>query len=109
MTVAELKELLTAGRHVHLIGIGGVSMFSLAQVLLGAGMKVTGSDLNDSDNVANLRDQGVTVYPGHFPENLEGAELVIRTAAVHDDNPEIQAAREQGIPVFERAQAWVPL
>ena len=106
MTVAELKELLTAGRHVHLIGIGGVSMFSLAQVLLGAGMKVTGSDLNDSDNVANLRDQGVTVYPGHFPENLEGAELVIRTAAVHDDNPEIQAAREQGIPVFERAQAW---
>ena len=106
MTVAECKEFLTAGRHAHLIGIGGVSMSSLAEVLHEAGLVVTGSDMSESANVAHLRSLGITIFQGHHPENLAGAELVIRTAAVHDDNPEIMAAREAGIPVFERAQAW---
>ena len=107
MTVTELKKLLTPGRRVHLVGIGGVSMFPLAQVLRGAGLMVTGSDFNpDSPNVQTLRAQGVKVFIGHHAENVNDAELVIRTAAVHDDNPEIAAAREQNIPVFERSQAW---
>lgn len=54
MTVTELKEYLTAGRHVHLIGIGGVSMFPLAEVLKGAGLVVTGSDIHENDNVDHL-------------------------------------------------------
>ena len=106
MTVNQLKTLLTPGRNIHLVGIGGVSMFPLAEVLRGAGMHITGSDMKESPNVLRLKEEGVTVFPGHFPENVANAELVIRTAAVHDDNPEIVAAREKGIPVFERAQAW---
>lgn len=106
MTVAELKEYLTAGRHVHLIGIGGVSMFPLAEVLKRIGMIVTGSDSHENANVDHLITQGIDVHLGHRSENVRGADLVIRTAAVHDDNPEIQAAHAAGIPVFERGQAW---
>lgn len=107
MTVQDCKNLLTPGRRVHLVGIGGVSMFPLAQVLRGMGLRITGSDFNaESPNVRTLRAQGVQVFLGHHPENVEEAELVIRTAAVHDDNPEIAAARQRGLPVFERSQAW---
>lgn len=106
MTVNDLKLLLTAGRRIHLVGIGGVSMFPLAEVLRGAGCVITGSDFKESANVLHLKKEGVTVFMGHHPENVENAEVVIRTAAVHDDNPEIAAARAKGIPVFERAQAW---
>lgn len=81
MTVTELKEYLTAGRHVHLIGIGGVSMFPLAEVLKGAGLVVTGSDIHENDNVDHLIAQGIDVHLGHRPENIQGAELIIRTAA----------------------------
>lgn len=103
--VTELKAKLIPGCHAHLVGVGGVSMFPLAEMLLGRGLTVSGSDQKESDHVARLRSQGVTVYLGHFPENVAGADLVIRTAAVHDDNPEIAAARAAGIPVYERAQA----
>lgn len=107
MTVQDCKNLLTPGRRVHLVGIGGVSMYPLSQVLLGMGLSVTGSDFNpDSPNVRHLKEQGVQVFLGHHAENVEGAELIIRTAAVHDDNPEIVAARTRGVPVFERSQAW---
>lgn len=107
MTVQDCKNLLTPGRRVHLVGVGGVSMFPLSQVLRGMGMRVTGSDFNpDSPNVKTLTAQGVQVFLGHHAENVALAELVIRTAAVHDDNPEIAAARALGIPVFERSQAW---
>lgn len=106
MTVNDLKKLLTPGRRIHLVGIGGVSMFPLAEVLRGAGCVITGSDFKESANVLHLKKEGVTVFMGHHPENVENAEVVIRTAAVHDDNPEIAAARAKDIPVFERAQAW---
>lgn len=103
----EFDNFLSPGRKGHLIGIGGVSMSSLAEVLNGMGIIVTGSDTNDSDNVKNLRKLGIDVKIGHFAENItDDTEFVVRTAAVHDDNPEIIAAREKGIPVFERSQAW---
>ena len=101
-----INEYLRPGVRAHLMGVGGVSMEPLAEVLNGMGLRVSGSDVRDSEAVARLRGLGVRVYIGHAPENVAGAELVIRTAAVHDDNPEIVAARAQGIPVFERAQAW---
>lgn len=103
--VSELKAMLKPGCRAHLVGVGGVSMYPLAEMLLSRGVLVSGSDMRDSDHLAHLRSQGVTIYLGHFPENIQGAGLVIRTAAVHDDNPEIAAARAAGIPVFERAQA----
>ena len=86
--------------------IGGVSMSPLAEVLQGEGLVITGSDVKESLAVEHLRSLGIPVVIGHLPESVEGKDLVIRTAAVHDSNPEIAAAHALGIPVFERAQAW---
>ena len=100
-------NFLSPGRKGHLVGIGGVSMSSLAEVLCGMGLNITGSDMNETANVRNLRAHGIQVISGHHAENItDDVEFVVRTAAVHDDNPEILAAREKGIPVFERTQAW---
>ena len=102
----KITEYLTSGHHVHLVGIGGVSMRPLGLVLKGMGMEVTGSDMNASVSTDELIEQGIPVAIGHRAENIEGADCIIRTAAAHNDNPEIAAARAAGIPVFERAQAW---
>ncbi len=102
----KIAKYLEPGRHVHLVGIGGVSMRPLGLVLKGMGMEVTGSDMSASASTQELEAQGIPVAIGHHAENIEGAECIIRTAAAHNDNPEIAAARAAGIPVFERAQAW---
>ena len=105
--MAEFDNYLSPGRRGHLIGIGGVSMSSLAEVLTGMGILVTGSDMNEGSNVDSLRAKGIEVKIGHNAANItREVEFVVRTAAVHDDNPEIMAARAMGIPVFERTQAW---
>lgn len=101
-----IESYLVPGSHVHLIGIGGVSMRPLGLVLKGMGMLVTGSDMNSSVSTDELISKGIQVFIGHRAENIEGADCIIRTAAVHNDNPEIAAARAAGVPVFERAQAW---
>ena len=101
-----IEKYLKPGCHVHLVGIGGVSMRPLGLVLKGMGMVVTGSDMNSSVSTDELIEQGIPVSIGHSAENISGAECIIRTAAAHNDNPEIAAARAAGIPVFERAQAW---
>ncbi len=106
MTVNQIYDYIQPGKRAHLVGIGGVSMASLAEVLLGSGVVITGSDQRESATVLHLRALGIPVTIGHFPENVEGADCVVRTAAVHDSNPEIAAAHARGIPVFERAQAW---
>ena len=102
----ELKQYLMPGKHIHLVGIGGVSMRPLGLVLQGMGMIVTGSDMNASVSTDELIAKGIAVSIGHKAENIQGADCIIRTAAAHNDNPEIAAARSAGIPVFERAQAW---
>ena len=101
-----LKEYLQPGKRVHLVGIGGVSMRPLGLVLQGMGMIVTGSDMNASVSTDELIAKGIAVKIGHSQENIIGADCIIRTAAAHNDNPEIAGARSLGIPVFERAQAW---
>lgn len=106
MSSINIDSLLVPGKRAHLVGIGGVSMRPLAEVLHGMGMQITGSDMNESEAVASLRQLGIDVRIGHFADSVTGADLVIRTAAVHDDNPEIVSARKQNVPVFERAQAW---
>ena len=107
MTKSNLIEtFFQPGRRVHLVGIGGVSMRPLGLVLKGMGMIVTGSDMNASVSTDELIAKGIHVEIGHRAENIGNAECIIRTAAAHNDNPEIAAARAAGIPVFERAQAW---
>ena len=101
-----IQNYIRPGAWAHLVGIGGVSMSPLAEVLHGRGVLVTGSDMHESAAVSHLRALGIPVTIGHLPQSVQGADCVIRTAAVHDDNPEIAAAHAAGIPVFERAQAW---
>ena len=102
----ELKPYLVPGKRVHLVGIGGVSMRPLGLVLQGMGLVVTGSDMNSSVSTDELIAHGIQVSIGHSEENVIGADCIIRTAAAHNDNPEIAGARRMGIPMFERAQAW---
>ncbi len=106
MNVSELEAYIKPGSHAHLVGIGGVSMSPLAEVLLIMGLIVTGSDVSESTSVTHLRSLGITVYIGHAAGNISGADFIIRTAAVRDENAEVSAAREINVPVFERAQAW---
>lgn len=102
----KIKSYLVPGKHVHLVGIGGVSMRPLGLVLQDMGIHVTGSDMNSSVSTDELKAHGIKVYIGHSAQNIQNADCIIRTAAAHNDNPEIAAARAMGIPIFERAQAW---
>ena len=105
-TDTKIQHYIAPGRRVHLAGIGGVSMSPLAEVLHGMGLAVQGSDQAESPAVDHLRSLGISVHVGHDSSDIEGAEFLIRTAAIHDDNPEIAAAHARGVPVFERAEAW---
>ena len=100
------NDFLVPGKRVHLVGIGGVSMCPLAEVLRRMGMEVQGSDMTESKTVLHLRELGIEVAIGHNAENLGECDVVVRTAAVRDSNPEIAGAVARGIPVYERAQAW---
>lgn len=103
----QIKELLiNKGNVVHFVGIGGVSMSALAEVCLFHGLAVRGSDMRSGLYTERLCALGVDVRIGHCAENVTGADVVIRTSAIKDDNPEISRARELGIPVLERAEAW---
>lgn len=105
--MSDFENYLVPGKKGHLIGIGGVSMSPLAEVLQDAGLQIVGSDLHESDNTRMLREKGVQVTIGHSAENItDDLDFIVRTAAVHDDNPEIVSAQNAGIPVFERTQAW---
>ena len=107
LAMTGFEKYLTPGKKGHLIGVGGVSMSPLAEVLAGMGLKIDGSDMSESEKTEHLRTLGVKVNIGHSAGNLApDADFVVRTAAVHDENPEIVAAHERGIPVFERTQAW---
>lgn len=103
----DFEQYLVPGKKGLLIGIGGVSMSPLAEVLHDAGLAIVGSDMNESNNTLLLREKGISIHIGHDASNVEGdIDFVVRTAAVHDENPEIAAAHQRGIPVFERTQAW---
>ena len=90
---------------IHFVGIGGAGMSGLARVLARQGVQVTGSDLRESPTLAALRlESGIQAQAGHAAANLNGATLVVASAAVKKDNPEMAAAREKGIPVISRAE-----
>ena len=106
MNDLNFNEILRSDAPIHLIGIGGVSMRALAKRLKNMGANVRGSDRDSSIYTLQLDEQGIPVAIGHRPDNVRDAGLIIRTAAIHDDNPEIAAARAAGIPVISRAEAW---
>src|SRR4051794_10384560 len=89
---------------IHFVGIGGIGMSGIAEVLANLGYRVQGSDVADSANVKRLRDQGIRVIVGHDARNLEGAAVVVVSTAIKRDNPELMAARAQRLPVVRRAE-----
>ena len=106
MNDLNFTEILHTGSPVHLIGVGGVSMRALAKMLKDMGANVRGSDRDSSIYTLQLDEMGIPVSIGHRPDNVREAALIIRTAAIHDDNPEIVAANRAGIPIISRAEAW---
>jgi len=98
-----VKPLDRVQQHIHIVGIGGAGMSPLARILHQMGHTVTGSDLYLSPVTEGLRALGLTIYEGHQPQHIAGADLVVTTAAARPDNPELMAARERGIPVLKGA------
>lgn len=99
------REIIPEGvKHIHCIGIGGSGMFPLVQILHKKGYQISGSDNNESDIVAAERAMGIPVVMGQKAENIEGADLILYSAAIMETNPELQAARESGIPLWERSR-----
>jgi len=94
---------------VHFVGIGGIGMSGIAEVLVNLGYTVTGSDVADSANVKRLRDKGIKVAIGHRPENIDGADVVVVSSAIKQDNPELVAARAKRLPVVRRAEMLAEL
>ncbi|MDO4265102.1 MAG: UDP-N-acetylmuramate--L-alanine ligase [Eubacteriales bacterium] len=89
---------------VHFIGIGGISMSGLAEILLDEGFTVSGSDMKDSELCGHLRQAGAQIAIGQRAENIQNPDVVVYTAAIHPDNPEFAAAKEKGIPMLSRAE-----
>src|SRR5438094_1167495 len=96
-------------KHVHFVGIGGIGMSGIAEVLLNLGYRVTGSDVRVTAITARLEKCGATVYPRHVAENVKGAHVVVTSSAVLPDNPEIQEAERCKIPVIARAEMLAEL
>ena len=93
----------------HIIGIGGIGMSAIAEILLAKGYSVQGSDQKDSANVRRLRTHGVRVFVGHDAVNLVGARSVVISSAVKEGNPELEAARAKGLPIIRRAEMLAEL
>ena len=96
-------------QHIHFVGIGGVGMSGIAEVLLTLGYRVTGSDARRSETVERLERLGAKVYVGHAAAQVEGAHVVVSSSAVARDNVEVAAARQRGIPVIARAEMLAEL
>ena len=103
MVIAGSEKSTSRKTRVHFIGIGGSGLSAIARLLMESGYIVTGSDKTLSPFAVDLQQAGVTVYVGHHPRNIAGSDWVVRSSAIPDDNPEVEAARQKGIPVYNRA------
>lgn len=104
--MCEIDNLLKQVKRIHFIGIGGSGMCPIAEILHSHGYTITGSDNNTGDNIIKLRSMGIDVTLGQKAENIVGAEMIIYTAAILKDNPELVAAKQSGIPCFERSKIF---
>ena len=90
-------------RSYHFIGIGGMGMRALARILINKGFNVSGSDISDSPALSEFKNHGVSIYIGHKKENIENADVIIISSAIHPNNPEILEAEARSIPIFHRS------
>ena len=91
-------------RKIHFVGIGGIGMSGIAEILLNQGFEVSGSDLNLTEITKRLADLGAEIYEGHSPDNVKDADVLVYSSAVIPDNPEVRAAAERNIPIIKRAE-----
>ena len=98
------SNILKDKKHIHFIGIGGSGMYPLAQILHSQGYFITGSDNNETSTLEAVRKMGIEVFIGQRAENIQGADLIVHTSAIMEDNPELISARKSGVPVLERAE-----
>ncbi len=96
-------HLLDNKKRIHFIGIGGSGMCPLAEILMSEGFEIQGSDMNEGETLDKIKGYGIPVFMGHKAENIDGAELVVYSAAVKKDNPERAEAEKRGIPCIERS------
>ncbi len=96
-------------KHIHFVGIGGIGMSGIAELLVNLGYKVSGSDLSRSKITKRLAQLGCTVHKGHNSEWIEGSDVVVASSAIAENNPELEAARELGVPVIMRAEMLAEL
>ena len=96
-------HILQGKKHLHFIGIGGSGMYPLVQILHKKGYYITGSDNNETDTLAAERALGIPIFMGQRAENIQGADLIVYTAAIMADNPELIAAMESDVPAIERS------
>ncbi|MFC1524045.1 UDP-N-acetylmuramate--L-alanine ligase [Thermodesulfobacteriota bacterium] len=96
-------------QHIHFVGIGGIGMSGIAELLLNLGYRVSGSDLRKTKITRRLTRLGGSIHIGHYGESIEGADVVVTSSAVRDDNPEVIAARNQHVPVIPRAEMLAEL
>lgn len=89
---------------VHFVGIGGIGMSGIAELLINLGFNVSGSDLNDSEIIQNLKSKGAEIFEGHHASNVNDCEVMVYSSAVPSDNPELMAAKDRGIPIIKRAE-----
>lgn len=101
-----IDELLKQIKRIHFIGIGGSGMCPLAEIMHAEGYEVTGSDVNESEPLSRIRKLGIPVSMPQKAENIEGAEMIVYTAALLPDNPELVAAKASGIPTYERSKLF---
>jgi UDP-N-acetylmuramate--alanine ligase len=91
-------------KKVHFVGIGGIGMSGIAEILLSQGFEISGSDKSKSEVTDRLESLGIKVYEGHSPENLKDADVLVYSSAVHTDNPEVKAAIDRKIPIIKRSE-----
>ena len=94
---------------IHFVGIGGIGMSGIAEVLINLGYTVQGSDASDNYNVKRLAEKGIKTFIGHKAENIDGAEIVVVSTAIRRDNPEVAYAYEHRVPVVRRAEMLAEL
>ncbi|HPL19225.1 MAG TPA: Mur ligase domain-containing protein, partial [Spirochaetota bacterium] len=96
-------------KKMHFIGIGGIGMSGIAEILINMGYEVSGSDLNESEQTRRLASLGATVYIGHFPSNINDYHVVVTSSAISQSNPELIEARKRHIPVIHRSEMLAEL
>lgn len=96
-------KVLEGIKNLHFVGIGGVGMSAIAEVMLDKGYEISGSDLSESAVVKHLKAKGATIYKGHDALNVEGKEALVLSSAIHQDNPELVAAKAKGLKLFHRS------